>query len=281
MLKIWVGLIALVLQVVLACVGYAQVVAAPRVHVSRADTTASVGDEAVVAQPTAQTSPMGMQAAQPPQQYSQSSLYDRSGGSLLKATLAQGPADANQARLEHVSLYAVPEQKPRTVKRHDLITVIIREQSEVSSDAKTETKRNSDLNARVSEFLKLSLSKHALSGSVLKDPPSLAATAQRNFTGEGTANQSDSLTTRLTCEVVDVKPNGTLVVQGRRSLKVNEEEKRYLVSGMCRAEDVTPDNTILSTQLADFDLRRDDKGAVRDATKRGGAQKFFDWLNPF
>jgi flagellar L-ring protein precursor FlgH len=86
---------------------------------------------------------------------------------------------------------------------------------------------------------------------------------------------------RITAEVLDVKPNGTLVLKGRKDIQVADEFQRFVVSGVCRAEDVTADNTVLSTQLKDFDLRKTQKGSVRNATKRGWATKLLDALNPF
>src|SRR4051812_34526525 len=67
-------------------------------------------------------------------------MMQRSGGSLLRATLSSQP-DPQQAKLSHVSFFAVPEPQPKTVKAHDLITIIIREQSEFQSNGTTDLKR--------------------------------------------------------------------------------------------------------------------------------------------
>jgi flagellar L-ring protein precursor FlgH len=55
----------------------------------------------------------------------------------------------------------------------------------------------------------------------------------------------------------------------------------FVLSGVCRAEDVTPDNTVLSTQMYDKQITTSHKGAVRDTTKRGLISKLLDALNPF
>ena len=52
-----------------------------------------------------------------------------------------------------------------------------------------------------------------------------------------------------TAEVLDVKPNGTLVLQARKRIKTDDEEQVFVLSGTCRAEDITADNTILKTAL--------------------------------
>jgi flagellar L-ring protein precursor FlgH len=205
----------------------------------------------------------------------------RNGGSLLKATL-NAPVDPGQARLANVSYFSVPEPEPRVIKKHDQITIIIREESEFTSDGKTETKKDAMLDARVTEFIKLNLQDFTLKGGGVSDPiPSIAAEASREFNGEGTVDRTDSFTARVTARVIDVKPNGTIVLEGKKQITTDDEYQRFLVTGIARAEDVTADNTILSTQLADFNLRKTHKGAVRDATKKGFIPKLLDVINPF
>ena len=207
-------------------------------------------------------------------------VMQRNGGSLLKATLA-APTDPGQATLAGVSFFAVPEPEPRVIKKHDLVTIIIREESEFTSEGTTETKREAEMEARIDEFIRIS-KLHLMGGGIdTGNPPIIKASGTREFTGEGAVELSDSLTVRITAEVLDVKPNGTLVLKGRKDIHVADEFQRFVVSGVCRAEDVTPDNTVLSTQLKDFDLRKTQKGAVRNATRRGWAQKLLDVINPF
>ena len=205
----------------------------------------------------------------------------RNGGSLLKATLG-APVDPGQAALVHVSYFAVPEPEPRVIRKHDQITIIIREESEFSSEGTTETKKEAMIDARVTEFIKLSLKDMAIRGGGIGDtPPSVVADATREFTGEGTVEREDSFTARVTAKVIDVKPNGTLVLEGRKQITTDDEYQRFLVTGICRAEDVSADNTVLSTQLADFNLRKTHKGDVRNATKKGFFPKLLDVINPF
>ncbi len=205
----------------------------------------------------------------------------RNGGSLLKATLG-APVDPGQAQLANVSYFSVPEPEPRVIRKHDQVTIIIREESEFSSEGTTETKKEAMIDARVTEFIKLSLADFAVRGGGVGDnPPSIVADASREFTGEGTVDRTDSFTARVTAKVLDVKPNGTLVLEGRKQITTDDEYQRFLVTGICRAEDVSADNTVLSTQLADFNLRKTHKGNVRNATKKGFFPKLLDVINPF
>jgi flagellar L-ring protein precursor FlgH len=78
-----------------------------------------------------------------------------------------------------------------------------------------------------------------------------------------------------------VKPNGTLVLQARKKIKNDEEEQILLCSGICRVEDITPDNTVLSTQLFDLEFTKTNKGQVRNTTRTGLIHKLLDFVNPF
>ncbi len=205
----------------------------------------------------------------------------RNGGSLLKATLA-APVDPGQAQLATVSYFSVPEPEPRVIKKHDHVTIIIREESEFSSEGTTETKKDAAIDAGITEFIKLDLADMALRGGGIGDnPPLIVAEGSREFTGEGTVDRADSFIARVTARVLDVKPNGTLVLEGRKQITTDDEYQRFLVTGTARAEDVSADNTILSTQLADFNLRKTHKGNVRNATRKGLIPKLLDVINPF
>ena len=117
--------------------------------------------------------------------------------------------------------------------------------------------------------------------SAMMISPSLTDTELRLDKGEATVDRSDSLTARITAEVVDVKPNGTLVLQAHKFIKTDDEEQEFTLTGTCRAEDVTPDNSVLSTTLHDLNVKKNSKGAARDTTKRGWVPRLLDFINPF
>lgn len=205
----------------------------------------------------------------------------RSSGSLMRAGFVQ-PREVDprpgQTRMDAVSLLAVPAPVPREIKKHAIVTIVIREESQASSKAKTDSTKETSLDARLDQYVKLTQS---LNLKQINNPLSVASGTKQEFKGDGLANRSDSFVTRIGAEVIDVKPNGTLLVQARKHIKLDEEEQDYILSGVCRVEDVGLDNTVLSTQLHDLDLTKTTKGVVRDATKRGLFTRFLDFVNPF
>jgi flagellar L-ring protein precursor FlgH len=204
------------------------------------------------------------------------------GGSLFRATLATAP-DPSAAKPGAVSLFAVAPPEPRTIRKHDQITIIIREESEFSSDGNTEVTKDYQLDARISEFIDMGelLNGRVKGGGVTDPVPSINMSGNRDFQGEAKVDRQDTFVARIQAEVVDVKPNGTCVVQARKRIVTDDEEQEFILTGSLRAADVTVDNTVLSTQIANLELQKKHKGAVRDGTKRGLVPKLLDVINPF
>ena len=212
---------------------------------------------------------------------SPAALMHKNGGSLLRATLSATP-DANRATLAQVSPFAVPEPQPKVIKKHDLVTIIVREESESSHEAESDLQKSADVEMAVEEWIKLNIGNVAIQGGAQgPNPPRIRLSGNRNFNGEATVERTDSVIGRITAEVVDVKPNGTLVLQARKRIKTDDEDQTFTCSGICRVEDITADNAILSTQLYDMEFTKQTRGEVRNTTKKGWIPKLLDFVNPF
>lgn len=205
----------------------------------------------------------------------------QNGGSLLRASLAT--PDSDKSTVASVSLFAVPEPQPKTMKKHDLVTIIVREESAFTSQGTTDLKRNADLDAKLDQFIAFKLSQLELHGITPGGTvaPEIKAEMNRDFKGDATVDRTDSLTARITAEIVDVKPNGTLVLQASKKIKTDDEEQQFILTGICRVDDVSADNSILSTQLFNLELTKTHKGAVRDTTNRGILQRLLDQVGLF
>jgi flagellar L-ring protein precursor FlgH len=238
-------------------------------------------------QPNGQPTAADSGPQQPPRATNNESAQDtaagmrRHGSSLLRATM-HARADASQARLADVSFHAVAEPVPKTLRKHDQVTIIVREESEFRSRGSSEFSKEAEFEARVEEFVRLQVKNMEIEGGAQgATPPALKVTGAREFTGEGQVDRSDRFTTRIQAEVVDVKPNGTLVLQARSRIKTDDEERFFILTGTCRVEDVSADNTILSSQLYDKNIDQRNKGGVRNATRKGWLENLLDAVSPF
>lgn len=174
---------------------------------------------------------------------------------------------------------AVEPQKPRTFKAEDLVTVIVREEVKSSSDAKSQQDRDYQVDAKLDDWIRLSHWK-LWNDSVSDRNPTVKVGTQTQTDNSAKADRKDSITTRVTARIVDVKPNGILVLEAHKVVKTEEDEYTLVLMGHCRSQDVTPDNTILSTQLHDANISKVSKGVTKDGVKRGWLSKIIEALRP-
>ncbi|HZK80176.1 MAG TPA: flagellar basal body L-ring protein FlgH [Humisphaera sp.] len=208
-------------------------------------------------------------------------MLARTGGSLMKASMVVKvePVKATAVQYSYIS---VPEKEPKVLKKHDLVQVIIKEESAASSKAQNDLQKNVELQAEIVQMLQLHLGKGEIKGlPTPTNPPGVDLTGLRTFHGQGEMDRSDTLNARITAEILDVKPNGTLVLQARKRIKTDDEDQQFILTGSCRAEDIGTDNTLLSTQLFDLTIQKNSKGDVRQSTERGYLPKLLDFINPF
>ena len=77
------------------------------------------------------------------------------------------------------------------------------------------------------------------------------------------------MTARIQARVIDIKPNGTLVIEARKSVTSDHEHYTLVATGTCRVDDITVDNTILSSQLADLFIDKQHHGTLKRASEKG------------
>lgn len=180
------------------------------------------------------------------------------------------------------SLIATPEPKPQIFKKHDFITIIVRETASSSVKASAKAKRDSSINGAVNAWPKLELPDFILKPADFDaGKPAIDAALKRDFSGDGSSSRSESLITRIEAEIIEIKPNGNLVLQASKMVRSGEDAYALTLTGQCAARNVTGDYTILSTQIAELQVVKTDIGAANDATKRGLFHKFLDKINLF
>ena len=151
----------------------------------------------------------------------------------------------------------------------DLITVMVDESSIGSNRSSLKTKKESKFNAEGGPGVgKLGFIPMFKAKTGIKDE--LDGTGQTVIQGQ--------LNTKITAQVLEVRPNGHLVVEGSRQISVNGDEDRILLHGVVRPEDIAADNTVQSTFLAEARISYNGKGPVRGAGHRGIFNRILSWF---
>jgi len=212
-----------------------------------------------------------------------SSLFKKAAANYDPATAGQSVTQNGQMRsvLQKVSFFTVEPLPKRVYKVGDLVTVIVRHKSRYKHDGETDVERGVDLKAELKDWIRFK-AQRLIPASMPEGDPKMDFKFSRSFKGEGTKNRTDEIITRVTAKIIDVMPNGTLVLQGGPDVIETDGEKQVItLTGTCRSEDIAPDNTILSTQLLECNFKRSSTGAVRDAMRRGWAYRLWDIIRPF
>jgi len=149
----------------------------------------------------------------------------------------------------------------RASQVNDIVSIIVSDSASAISKGTTNTSRKSSVNSSVTAAAGLT--------SVASRLPNLAAaTGDQQLAGTGQTSRQTVLTTSLSARVVDVMPNGNLVIEGTKDIVVNSERQWVLVRGIIRPSDLGPANTIRSEKIAGFEIRVNGKGVVGDAIRR-------------
>ena len=152
----------------------------------------------------------------------------------------------------------------------DIITVVLQENTNASKSAKTNTKKESEIDFPVPTVIGKGITHR---GDNLLE---MDVEADRTFKGEGDSTQSNSLTGRLSVIVHEVLPNGNFMIRGEKLLTLNQGVEHIRLSGIIRPDDIAPDNTVLSSKIANAKIIYGGEGVIAESNTKGWLQRFFD-----
>jgi flagellar L-ring protein precursor FlgH len=157
----------------------------------------------------------------------------------------------------------------------DIVTIVVAESAIASSSQSKKANRESTLDDTISKFLYAGLAAHK------GELPGMKSAGKSGFSGGGDVSNSQSLSARAAVLVTDVLPNGNLVIQGVRVVTFSGETQYVVLHGIVRRDDIAPDNSVQSTNIADARVEFYAEGALTDAQKRGWLAKAYEKLRPF
>ncbi len=164
----------------------------------------------------------------------------------------------------------------RAAELGDLVTIIISESVSASNRATTETdkKLNTDGQLSVSGFLQW------VAGlpDTIAPVEDITFTPSESFEGEGRVSTSGTFTTRLTATVVDILPNGNMIVEGVREITIAEDTAELTIRGVIDPSDITGDNTITSNLMAEMEILYEGEGIIADRQHDGILSRIFNFF---
>jgi len=149
----------------------------------------------------------------------------------------------------------------KAFRLHDVVSIVVSESLAASTDGQVKNSRASNASSSVASLFGAIKAGNALKNLVNQ-------TSASGLTAQGQSTTNSSLATTFGAEVVDVLPNGMLVVQATRQLTFSQQTQLIRLRGLVRPEDVSAQNQVQSEAMTDLELEVTGKGIVNDSTYR-------------
>jgi flagellar L-ring protein precursor FlgH len=170
---------------------------------------------------------------------------------------------------------------PRAAKTGDILTVRIDIGDQAKIANSTSRTRSGEENAGAPNLLGLESRLPGILPDAV-DPANLVNfNSDSTSSGTGSVDRSESISLTVAAVIVQVLPNGNLVIQGQQEVRVNNEVRELVVSGVVRPEDIASNNTIRHTQIAEARISYGGRGQITDVQQPRYGQQFFDIIWPF
>lgn len=173
-----------------------------------------------------------------------------------------------------------PNARPRELLKHDIITVIVDYRTRMLSEGDAEIRKTNSLNAVLSSWIQFD-GKNLKPAAQNDGDPRIAGALNSQYRAESDVELRDSLTFEVAAEIIEVRPNGNLYIEGNQTIQNNEEEWRIFISGEVDRQSIAPDRTVSSKSIAKLDIHKQEVGQVRDGYARGWFNRWYDKYKPF
>lgn len=173
----------------------------------------------------------------------------------------QPQAEAASLWSEQSSMFG--DRKARVVG--DSLTIVISESSVASRSGNAANSKSASAQANAGT-------------GIFKWIDNAKVSSSDSFKNEGKITNTNTVSGRITVQVTAVKPNGNLLVSGTQSINQNGEEQKITITGEVRPEDISADNAVLSSNVANAQLKIDGKGPIANKQRQGILTQIFNFL---
>ncbi len=174
----------------------------------------------------------------------------------------------------------IPTPEPPTIGLNDIVTVVVKDAFQYTNEGELVQRKLANLEATLEDWIELD------GLNIQKAPqdqgdPKVSGELNSQYRAISEMETTGGVQFRITARVVDIRPNGNLVLEARKEVVDNEDVWEQRLTGEVRPEDIAPDNTVFSEKLADLRIEKSETGSVRDGYKRGWFKRMYERFSPF
>lgn len=169
----------------------------------------------------------------------------------------------------------------RATKIGDILTVSINITDSAKVDNATTRTRSAKEGASAKALLGFESQLQEFLPNAVDPENLLEADSSSNNVGKGSVDRKEAINTVVAAIITQILPNGNLVIQGRQEVRINFEVREIMISGVVRPEDISNQNTIQHTQIAEARISYGGRGQLTDVQQARYGQQFYDIISPF
>ncbi len=178
------------------------------------------------------------------------------------------PSNGHPLTLEDTSFYYQKAEPVRVLKLNDIVRVVVVESAQTNSEGNISRRKQYQLNAQLQEWVKFH------NGDLVTNPafdgdPTINGTLQGQGRAQSNLQTKEGIQFKIAARVVDIRPNGHLVIEAHSIVKNNDEVWEQGLSGVVSPDKVNPKGEVISDDVAELMINKTEKGQVRDGYRRG------------
>jgi flagellar L-ring protein precursor FlgH len=170
---------------------------------------------------------------------------------------------------------------PKAKAINDIVIIKVEESTKAENSAETKTKKGSSSSLGINTFLGF---EKTLAGKMNPsfDPTSMFGhSVSKKDEGTGSTKSTTKIQGYIAAKVVEVIPNGNLIIEAKKEIIVNNEKQTMILRGMVRPRDIDYKNFVSSNAVADVQIMIRGKGPIAEQQRRGWLSWLLSILWPF
>ena len=223
---------------------------------------------------------VAQQPQSPPQAQPQMREEDSPNSSLYAARMSYQPQLPPGTPMGS-GWYETPLPPPKEVKKGDLIKIRVDLNSQMASEGEVQRRKNTQYDALLNDWVLLNGLRSVKPAPQSDGDQRVRGTQNQIYRATGELDTAEIMKFNITATVVDILPNGNIVVEAHWKINNNSEQWIRSLSGVIARENIGPGNLVLGEDVAELHIGKKEIGTVRDSYKRGWVTRLLDVFSPF